>query len=86
MLAEGKHQLSERNCTQFRQLVRVHIRNETKSPHKDGTIVGGTKPSPGLLACTNPWPLSSLQDPKMDLAGVEVSGSLCPSSQCGHIK
>lgn len=49
MLAEGKDQLSERNFTQFRQFVRAHISNETKSPHKDGTIVGGTKPSPDCL-------------------------------------
>lgn len=49
MLAEGKDHLSERNFTPFRQLVRAHIRNETKSPHKNGTIVGGTKLSPDCL-------------------------------------
>lgn len=73
-----KDQLSEGNFTQFRQLVRAHFRNETKSPHKDGTIEGRAKPSRGLLAYTYSWPLSSLQNPKMDLVEMEVPDLFAP--------
>lgn len=78
MLAEGKTNSQKKNFTHFRQLLRAHFRNETKSPHKDGTIEGRAKPSRGLLAYTYPWPLSSLQNPKMNLVGVEVPDLFAP--------